>query len=110
VARSPIATTFSCSELAAGGYCSLAQEHQKQADRLPGLGGIGSCLDNSSPEGGRPVASLRSPFNILSGICGAKFSKNLQSRLIALQYRTKYDNLGNLPRHIALGLIGDAKL
>jgi len=24
---------------------------------------------------GGPVASLRSPFNILSGICGAKFSK-----------------------------------
>jgi hypothetical protein len=53
----------------------LAQEHQKQADQLAGLGGIESCLDNSSPEGGRPVASLRSPFNILSGICGAKFSK-----------------------------------
>jgi len=33
VARSPIATTFSCSELAAAGYCILAQEHQKQADR-----------------------------------------------------------------------------
>ena len=28
VARSPIATTFSCSELAAAGYCSLAQEHE----------------------------------------------------------------------------------
>jgi hypothetical protein len=51
VARSPSSTTFSCPELAVAGYCSLAQEHQKQADRPPGLAGIGPCLGDSSPEG-----------------------------------------------------------
>ena len=40
VARSPIATTFSCSELAAAGYCSLAQEHEKRADRPPAWVGL----------------------------------------------------------------------
>jgi hypothetical protein len=44
------------------------------------LGGIGSCLDNSSLEGGGPVALSRSPLDILRDL-QCEVLKNLQSRL-----------------------------